>query len=62
MLTTSVRPHFENGEPDMRRITLWIVATVAALVLLISYQLSVNATPDRGHHGAPPLVGAAGTN
>jgi hypothetical protein len=46
----------------VRRITLWIVATVAALVLLISYQLSVNATPDRGHHGAPPLVGAAGTN
>ncbi|MDT7623970.1 MAG: hypothetical protein QOF99_4871 [Pseudonocardiales bacterium] len=46
----------------MRRITLWIVATVAALVLLISYQFSVNATPDTGHHGAPPLVGATGTN
>ncbi len=37
----------------MRRITLWIFSTIAALVLLFSYRTSTNSTP------APPAVAAA---
>jgi hypothetical protein len=35
----------------MRRLTLWIVSTFAALSTLVSYQLSLGDTPDTGHHG-----------
>ena len=37
----------------MRRITLWIFSTIAALVLLFSYRTSTNSAP------APPAVAAA---
>jgi len=40
----------------MHRITLWILSTIAMMALLVSYQVSVNATSDQGHHGASPLV------
>jgi len=42
----------------MRRITLWIVSTVAAVILLVSYQMSIDAVPDHGHNGEPPPVSA----
>jgi hypothetical protein len=35
----------------MRRLTLWIVSTFAALSILVSYQLSLGAAPDTGQHG-----------
>jgi hypothetical protein len=35
----------------MRRLTLWIVSTFAAMSMLVSYQLSLGDTPDTGHHG-----------
>ncbi|HTF49729.1 MAG TPA: hypothetical protein VK735_19990 [Pseudonocardia sp.] len=44
----------------MRRLTLWIVSTVASLALLISYQVSLGNAPDEGHHnpGDCPLAAA----
>ncbi|MGK5681447.1 FMN-binding protein [Actinoplanes sp. URMC 104] len=33
-----------KGRPAMRRITLWLLSTVAALVLLFSYRTSTNDT------------------
>ncbi|MCU1649276.1 MAG: hypothetical protein QOD04_5841 [Pseudonocardiales bacterium] len=35
----------------MRRLTLWIVSTFAALSILVSYQLSLGDAPDTGQHG-----------
>lgn len=37
----------------MRRLTLWIVSTIAAVVLLFSYRTSLGGTPP------PPVAGAA---
>jgi uncharacterized protein with FMN-binding domain len=50
----------------MRRITLWIVSTVAALVLLFSYRTStmgaVSATAPAAAAGAPGVVAGAGAD
>jgi hypothetical protein len=35
----------------MRRLTLWIVSTFAAVSILVSYQLSLGDAPDTGQHG-----------
>jgi major membrane immunogen (membrane-anchored lipoprotein) len=37
----------------MRRLTLWIVSTIAGVVLLLSYRTSLGGTPP------PPVTGAA---
>jgi len=37
----------------MRRLTLWIVSTIAGVVLLLSYRTSLGGTPP------PPVAGAA---
>ncbi|MDT7667911.1 MAG: hypothetical protein QOC74_694 [Pseudonocardiales bacterium] len=48
----------------MRRLTLWIVSTFAALSILVSYQLSLGDAPDTGQHGdcgSTAAVTTAGT-
>ncbi|MDT7632075.1 MAG: hypothetical protein QOI50_4005 [Pseudonocardiales bacterium] len=48
----------------MRRLTLWIVSTFAALSILVSYQLSLGDAPDTGEHGdcgSTAAVTTAGT-
>jgi uncharacterized protein with FMN-binding domain len=43
----------ENGRKSMRRVTLWLFSTVAALVLLFSYRTSTSGA------GSPAAVAAA---
>ncbi|MEV6845688.1 FMN-binding protein [Actinoplanes sp. NPDC051411] len=40
----------------MRRLTLWIVSTIAAVVLLLSYRTSLGGTPPSPVTGAAPGV------
>jgi uncharacterized protein with FMN-binding domain len=40
----------------MRRLTLWIVATVAGVVLLLSYRTSLGGTPPAPVTGAAPGI------
>ena len=43
----------------MRRVTLWLISTIAVLVLLISYRTSRDSSPVSAAHGAqaPGVVG-----
>jgi uncharacterized protein with FMN-binding domain len=46
----------------MRRITLWLLSTVAALVLLFSYRTSTTSTAATATAAAAPLSNAGGTS
>jgi uncharacterized protein with FMN-binding domain len=46
----------------MRRITLWLLSTVAALVLLFSYRTSTTSTAATATAAAAPLSTAGGTS